>query len=193
MCFMNTWPLISGCGLKDFVYVHELGPLKFKILPPPTMWLCGCSCAAQILVKTTPPRGHRLTHLWPHGLHKIMYLYSVCLVSTTYYDTERKRNINIIGVTCNIMYYSWYNEPHLADTPEKQTCTIMQTLCLVQNSISMDLHTIRTPEMQPPHYSVKHTWLGPDCITAHTNPHSGHFGETFVDSLVNKWQEQTAN
>ena len=124
------------------------------MLPPPTMWLCGCSCAAQTLVKTTPPREHRLTHLWPHGFHKIMYLYSVCLVSTTYYDAEHKCNINIIGVTCTILDTV---EPHLADTLEKQTCTIMQTLCLVWNSISMDLHTIRTPEMQPPHYSVKQT------------------------------------
>ena len=44
------------------------------------------------------------------------------------------------------------------DTPEKLTSTIMWTLCLVRNSISIDLHTIRTqPEMWPPCYSVKQT------------------------------------
>ena len=48
-------------------------------------------------------------------------------------------------------------EPRLADTPEMRTSTMMQTLCLVQNAISIGLHTSRPPEMQTPHYSVKRT------------------------------------
>ena len=36
--------------------------------------------------------------LWPHSFHKIMYLYSICLVSTMCCDatiTKHKRNTNI--------------------------------------------------------------------------------------------------
>ena len=36
--------------------------------------------------------------LWPHSFHKIMYLYSICPVSTTYCDATialHKRNTNI--------------------------------------------------------------------------------------------------
>ena len=39
-----------------------------------------------------------LTHLCPHNFHKIMYLYSICLVSTTCCDatiSQHKRNTNI--------------------------------------------------------------------------------------------------
>ena len=39
-------------------------------------------------------------------------------------------------------------EPRLLDTPEMRPSTIMRTLRLVQNGISIDLHIIRTPEMQ---------------------------------------------
>ena len=35
-------------------------------------------------------------------------------------------------------------EPCLADTPEMWPSTIMQTLCLVQNAISIDLNTNRS-------------------------------------------------
>ena len=41
------------------------------------MWLCGCKCAAQCLVRTTPPRGYLIVlfiGLWPHSFHKIMYV-----------------------------------------------------------------------------------------------------------------------
>ena len=48
-------------------------------------------------------------------------------------------------------------EPHLTDTPEMRPFTIMRTLCLVRNAISIDLHTSRTPEMWTPRYSVKWT------------------------------------
>ena len=41
-------------------------------------------------------------------------------------------------------------EPRLTDSPEMWPSTIMQTLCLVWIAISIDLHTIRTPEMQIP-------------------------------------------
>jgi hypothetical protein len=77
-------------------------------------------------------------------------------------------------------------EPRLADTPEKRTSTIMRTPCPVRNAISIDLHTIRTPEMRTPRYSVKRTLgLAPTVsLPIQTHPHSGHFGEKFVDSLV---------
>jgi hypothetical protein len=42
----------------------------------------------------------------------------------------------------------------LVDIPELRTSTIMLILYLVWNAISMDLHTIRTSELQPPRYSV---------------------------------------
>ena len=48
-------------------------------------------------------------------------------------------------------------EPCLTDSPEMRPSMIMWTLCSVQNAISIDLHTIGTPEMQTPCYSVKHS------------------------------------
>ena len=82
------------------------------------------------------------------------------------------------------MYSQKYSESRLADTPEKRTST-MQTLCLVRNTISIDLHTIRTPGNVATSlfHKLKQT---PNSIIAHINPHSGHFGEQFVDSLVKK-------
>ena len=68
------------------------------------MWPCVCRCSAQCLVRTAPPREYPrvlfigLTRLWPHSFHKIMYLYSICLVSTTCCDatiSQHKRNTNI--------------------------------------------------------------------------------------------------
>ena len=62
-------------------------------------------------------------------------------------------------------------EPCFTDTPEMQPShsVIMQTLHSVRNTISIDLHTIRTPEMQPLCYSINmDTWLGPNSIAAHT-------------------------
>ena len=62
---------------------------------------CGCRCAAQCLVRATPPREHPtglFINLWPHSFHKIIYVYSICLVSTTCCDatiTKYKRNTNI--------------------------------------------------------------------------------------------------
>ena len=55
----------------------------------------------QCLVRTIPPRECPTVlfiGLWPHSFHKIMYLYSICLVSTTCCDatiTKYKRNTNI--------------------------------------------------------------------------------------------------
>ena len=47
-------------------------------------------------------------------------------------------------------------DPRLTDTPEMQSSImIMRTLRSVRNAISIDLHTIRTPEIRTPHYSVK--------------------------------------
>ena len=88
---------------------------------------------------------------------------------------------------CHIIYTV---EPHppLTDTPEMQPPMIMRTLRLVQNAISIDLHTIRTPQMWTPCYSVKRT-LGLAPIVSpsiQTHRYSGHFGNKFVDSLVKK-------
>ena len=43
------------------------------------------------------------------------------------------------------------------DTPEMRPSMIMRTLRLVWDDISLDFHTIRTPEMRTTHYSVKWT------------------------------------
>ena len=53
---------------------------------------------------------------------------------------------------------------------------IMQTLWLVWNAISIDLHTIRTPEMWPPHFLVKWTLGMAPTVSplVQTHPHSGH-------------------
>ena len=61
----------------------------------------------------------------------------------------------------------------------------MWALWLVWNTISMDLHTTRTPEMRPPRYSVKRTLgMAPTVPPSmQTHPHSGHI-QKFVDSLV---------
>jgi hypothetical protein len=71
-------------------------------------------------------------------------------------------------------------------TPEKQTSTIMRTPCPVRNPISIDLHTIGTPEMRPPRYSDKWTLAMAPTVSLpiQTHPHSGHFGKKYVDSLV---------
>ena len=87
------------------------------------------------------------------------------------------------------MAYSSVNivKPHLADTPERRTSTIMRTLCLVRNAISIDLCTsMITPEMQPPHYSVKQTLGLPPTVSLPIQiySHSGHFGEKFVVSPI---------
>ena len=60
------------------------------------------------------------------------------------------------------------------------------TLHLVRNAISMDLHTIRTPEMRTARYSIKRTLgLAPTVSPPiQTHPYSGHFGNKFVDSLA---------
>ena len=74
---------------------------------------------------------------------------------------------------------SWCTvEPRLRDTPVMRTSMIMRTLCLVRNT-SIDLHTIRTPEMQPPRYSVKQTLhMAPTVsLPMQTHPHSGHFAK----------------
>ena len=77
-------------------------------------------------------------------------------------------------------------EPRLTDTPEMRPSMIMRTLRLVRNAISIDLRTIRTPEMRTPRYSVKRTL---DLVLTvspliQTHPYSGHFGNQFVDSLA---------
>ena len=44
--------------------------------------------------------------LWPHGFHKIMYFYSICLVSITCCDatiTQHKRNTNIHVLRTNTL------------------------------------------------------------------------------------------
>ena len=45
-------------------------------------------------------------------------------------------------------------EPRLMDTPEMRR---MRTFRLARNAISIDLRTIRTPEIRTPRYSVKGT------------------------------------
>ena len=77
-------------------------------------------------------------------------------------------------------------EPGLTDTPEMRPSTIMRTLCSVQNALSIDLHTIRPPEMWTPRPSIQQTLgLVPMVsLPIQTHPHSGHFGNKFVDSLV---------
>jgi hypothetical protein len=63
---------------------------------------CGCvvaGCAAQCLVRTTPPRDYPTVvfiGLWPHSFHKIMYFYSVCLVSTIRAMTPPSQNVSAI-------------------------------------------------------------------------------------------------
>ena len=59
-------------------------------------------------------------------------------------------------------------------------------LCLFQNAISIDLHTIKPPEMWTPRYFVKRTLgLAPTAsLPIKTHPHSGHFGNKLVDSLA---------
>ena len=84
-------------------------------------------------------------------------------------------------------------EPRLPDTPEMRTSTIMRTLCLVRNATSIDLHTIRTPEMRPPRYSVKRTLdMAPTVsLPIQTHPDSGHFANEFVGSLVKRMIKRT--
>ena len=65
------------------------------------------------------------------------------------------------------------------DTPEMQPSMIMQTLRSVRNTISIDLHTIGTHEMQTPRYSVKWTLGSANSITT-----PRHFGNKFLDSLA---------
>ena len=82
------------------------------------------------------------------------------------------------SVKCSLPIYTV--ESCLANTTEKLTSTIMQTLCLARNAISIDLHTIRTPEMWPPCYSIKRTLVLSPTVSMpiQTHPH------TFVGSLV---------
>ena len=80
------------------------------------------------------------------------------------------------------------------DTPETRPSTILQTLHLVQNAISIDLHAVRPPEMWTPHYSVKRTFGLAVTVSPpiQTHPHSKHFGSIIVDSLVKQQEELKA-
>ena len=70
----------------------------------------------------------------------------------------------------------------------------MWTLCLVRNAISIDLNTIRTPEMQPSHYFIN--WTLSTAPTSsppiQTHPCSGYFTNKFVGYMlfVNEHQEE---
>ena len=66
---------------------------------------------------------------------------------------------------------------------------------LVQNAISIDLPTIRTPEMQTTHYSIKRTLDMAPTVSSpiQTHPYSGHFGNKFVDSLAKQNKELEAS
>ena len=90
--------------------------------------------------------------------------------------------------TCFPKYYGYMTtvNPRLPDTPEMWPSMVMRTICLVQNAISIDLHTIRTPEMWPPCYSIKKTLSMAPAVSPpmQTHPHSRHIVNTFVDSLV---------
>ena len=81
----------------------------------------------------------------------------------------------------------------LADTPGMRTSTIMWTLYLVWNAISLDLHTNRPPEMRTSCYSMKWTLgLAPTIsLSIQTHPYSGHFGTKFIDSLVQQTARRT--
>ena len=113
------------------------------------------------------------------------------LIRRAFSDFSRKLaplkiTCHMVLCLCSIRTISTTVEPHLADTPEKQTSTIMWTLCLVRNAISIDLHTIRIPKMWPPRYSVKRTLVLAPIVSLpiQTHPHSRYFGEKFVDLLV---------
>ena len=60
-----------------------------------------CGCVVAGVLSDYQPRDYPTVlfiGLWPHSFHKIMYLYSICLVSTTCCDatiTQHKRNTNI--------------------------------------------------------------------------------------------------
>ena len=63
-------------------------------------------CAAQCLTRTTPPRDYPTVLfivLWPHSFHKIMYLYSICLVSTIRAVTPPSHSISAILGTSNTL------------------------------------------------------------------------------------------
>ena len=84
-------------------------------------------------------------------------------------------------------------ELRLSDTPEMRTSTIMRTLHLVRNAISIDLHIIRTPEMRTPRYSIEWTLgLAPTVsLPIQTYPYNRHFDEKSVDSLVKQTARRT--
>ena len=66
------------------------------------------------------------------------------------------------------------------------TSTILRTLYLVWNATSLDLCTIRTPEMWPPHYPVGRTLDMAPTVSppVQTHTYSRHFANKFVGSLV---------
>ena len=71
--------------------------------------------------------------------------------------------------------------------------TIMRTLCSVQNAISIDVHTNKSPEMWTPRYSVKRTLgLAPTVSPPiQTYSYCRQFG-TFLIHLLNIQQELEA-
>ena len=110
----------------------------------------------------------------------------VCVhVQCTYIHKKCRGMYTCMSRWHTLMYCS---ETSLIRPSEIQTSTIMRTLCLVQNATSIASCTFRTPEMRPPHYSVKRTLHIAPTVSPpiHTHPYSGETLCQFVGSLV-KW------
>ena len=89
--------VVSSMCQPNHSYAESMSRLQWSCT-----WLCGCRCAAPCLPHHVPRDYPAVlfTGLWPHSFHKIMYLYSICLVSTTHTCCEatitlHKHNTNI--------------------------------------------------------------------------------------------------
>ena len=65
------------------------------------------------MTRTTPPRDYPTVlfiGLWPHSFHKIMYLYSICLVSTICAVTPPSHSISSILTYILFLMHSWCHD-----------------------------------------------------------------------------------
>ena len=96
---MGELALRSTC--VSLTIAMQISCLVYTVILHVPVWLQVCSTVSGRPVRATPPREYPTVlfiGLWPHSFHKIMCLYSICLVSTTCCDatiTTHKHNTNI--------------------------------------------------------------------------------------------------
>ena len=77
---------------------HSYADFMFSLHSDPTRAIVVAGVLHRVWSELPHQGSYLFIGLWPHSFHKIMYLYSICLVSTTCCDatiTKHKHNTNI--------------------------------------------------------------------------------------------------